>query len=256
VEGPLTRAGIPIGRRGAIAFDTASFTGGDNKVSALALALGVTMPFTGHTFLDVRVPFGVAIHETTNAALGNVMLGSHHVAQAGERMWLALGGAVGLTTLSGRSQDHAGYEPLGAARAYWDLHEYFPSILPIEGRMGIEKHVGLIILRGEIDPVLYIPIGRNSEFELAVQHAAEIQVGHWLGGGLRVQGIALPTFDNVDVRHAVARNLYVFSIEPFLTLERKYAFLRTGLVLPFDEELGPPLSHTWGFQLTAGLRVE
>jgi len=73
---------------------------------------------------------------------------------------------------------------------------------------------------------------------------------------LRVQGIALPTFENVDVRHAVARNLYVFSIEPFLTLERKYAFLRTGIVLPFDEELGPPLSHTWGFRLTAGLRVE
>ena len=77
-----------------------------------------------------------------------------------------------------------------------------------------------------------------------------------VGGGLRAQGMALPTFDNVGVRHAVARNLYVLAIEPFLAMERNLAFLRTGLLLPFDEELGPPLEHTWGFHLTMGVRAD
>jgi hypothetical protein len=39
-------------------------------------------------------------------------------------------------------------------------------------------------------------------------------------------------------------------------MERNLAFLRTGLLLPVDEELGPPLDHTWGFHLTMGVRVD
>jgi hypothetical protein len=191
-----------------------------------------------------------------DAALGNVSLGAHHVLRVGQRGWLSLGGGVGLATLSGQTHDHDGYEPLGASRGYWDLHEYFPTILPIQARVSAERHLGPLIVRGQVDPILSIPIGRNDEYEFALQHAAELQLGHSIGGGGRVQGVALPTFENVDVRHAGARNLYVLSIELFFVIERKLAFLRTGLMLPFDEELGPPLDHTWGFRLSAGVRME
>ncbi|WP_437831800.1 hypothetical protein [Sorangium sp. So ce1153] len=236
--------------------ETSSFTGGDSDVSGLAIALFARMPFAGHTFLDIRVPFGLAMDERTDAVLGNVMLGAHHIARAGRRLWLTVGGAVGLATLSGQTQHHSSYEPVGASRAYWDLHEYFPSILPIHARLGAEGHFGPLIARAQLEPVLYIPLGRNKEYEVAIQHAAELQIGHGIGGGLRVQGMALPTFDNVSVRHAVARNLYVLALEPFLTIERKLTFIRAGLLLPFDEELGPPLDHTWGFRFSAGVHVD
>ena len=255
-DGALGGGSVPRGRRGAIGVETSSFTGGDSDVSGLAIALFARVPFAEHTFLDVRVPFGLAMDERTDAVLGNVMLGAHHVGRVGRTLWLTVGGAVGLATLSGQTHDHDSYEPVGASRAYWDLHEYFPSILPIHARLGAEAHVGPLIARAQIEPVLYIPLGRNDEYEVAIQHAAELQIGHGIGGGLRVQGMALPTFDNVDVRHAVARNLYVLALEPFLAMERKLAFVRTGLLLPFDEELGPPLDHTWGFRFSAGVRVE
>lgn len=248
---------VPLSRRGAIGLETSSFTGGDGEVSGLSVALFARMPFAPHTFLDVRLPFGLAMAERTDAVLGNVTLGAHHVARVGRTFWLTVGGDVGLATLSGKTHDHASYEPVSASRAYWDLHEYFPSILPIHARLGAEAHVGsLMIGRFQLEPVLYIPLGRNKEYEVAIQHAVELQIGHGIGGGVRVQGMALPTFDNVSVRHAVARNLYVLAIEPFLAIERNLAFLRTGLLLPFDEELGPPLDHTWGFHFTAGVRVD
>ncbi|WP_438016595.1 hypothetical protein WMF18_38245 [Sorangium sp. So ce315] len=255
-DATLNRASLPLGRRGAIGVETSSFTGGDSDVSGLAVSLFARMPLAGHTFLDARVPFGLAIDERTDAVLGNVTLGAHHIARAGRALWLTVGGTVGLATLSGRTHDHRSYEPVGASRAYWDLHEYFPSILPVHARLGAEAHAGLLIARVQLEPVLYIPLGRNEEYELAIQHAAELQIGHGIGGGLRVQGMALPTFDNVSVRHAVARNLYVLALEPFLAIERRYTFLRAGLLLPLDEELGPPLDHTWGFRLGAGVRVD
>ncbi|WP_437588924.1 hypothetical protein [Sorangium sp. So ce1000] len=248
---------VPLSQRGAIGLETSSFTGGDGDVSGLSVVLFARMPFAPHTFLDVRLPFGLAMDERTDAVLGNVTLGAHHVAHVGRALWLTMGGDVGLATLSGKTHHHGSYEPVSASRAYWDLHEYFPSILPIHARLGAEAHFGpLMIARVQIEPVLYIPLGRNKEYEVAIQHAAELQIGHRIGGGVRAQGVALPTFDNVGVRHEVARNLYVLAIEPFLAMERDSAFVRTGLLLPFDEELGPPLDHTWGFHFTAGVRVD
>ncbi|WP_437316257.1 hypothetical protein [Sorangium sp. So ce385] len=255
-EGALGGGTVPLAQRGAIGLETSAFTGGDSDGSGLAVALFARMPFADHTFLDVRVPFGLAMDERTDAVLGNVMLGAHHVARAGRKLWITVGGAVGLATLSAQTHDHRSYEPVGASRAYWDLHEYFPSILPIHARFGAEVHLGPLIGRLQIEPLLYIPLGRNEEYEVAIQHAAEVQIGHGIAGGVRVQGVALPTFDNVGIRHAVARNLYVLALEPFLAIERKAAFLRAGLLLPFDEELGPPLDHTWGFHLTAGVRTD
>ncbi|WP_437966896.1 hypothetical protein WMF04_46270 [Sorangium sp. So ce260] len=254
--GVLGGGSVPRGQRGAIGVETSSFTGGDSDVSGLAVALFARVPFVEHTFLDVRVPFGLAMDERTDAVLGNVMLGAHHVGRVGRTLWLTVGGAVGLATLSGQTHNHDSYEPVGASRAYWDLHEYFPSILPVHARLGAEAHVGPLIARAQIEPVLYIPLGRNEEYEIAIQHAAELQIGHGIGGGVRVQGMAMPTFENVGIRHAVARNLYVLALEPFLAMEREAAFVRAGLLLPLDEELGPPLDHTWGFHFTAGVRTD
>ena len=255
-EPTLSRAGLPLGQRGAIGVDTASFTRGDGDSSGAAIVLAASMPFTGTTFFDARVPLGLSMDHRTDATLGNVMIGAHHVMRPGQRAWITLGGAVGLPMLSTDTHRNSGYEPPGAARGYWDLHEYFPDILPIHARLGGEIHVGPVIFRLALEPALYLPIGANDDFEEVVQQAVEVQIGHAIGGGLRVQGAAFPTFDDLDGRHETERDLFQLSLEPFLVLERKLAFLRTGLLLPIDRQLGPPLDHSWGFRLALGVRVE
>ena len=49
--------------------------------------------------------------------------------------------------------------------------------------------------------------------EFAFQHAAEIQVGHALGGGLRLQGVALPTFNDVYKNSYAEGDLYQLAME-------------------------------------------
>jgi hypothetical protein len=225
-------------------------------VSALALALAASVPFTGVTFLDVRVPLGITIDRGTDAVLGNITVGAHHVFRPGKRVWITAGGAIGLATLSADTHAHDSYEAPGAARGYWNLHEYFPDILPVQARAGIEGHLGPVLIRYKVEPAVYVGLNTNDEFELAVQQALEIQLGHAIGGGVRVQGAAFPTFDNLDVRHETERDLFQLAIEPFFQIERRLAFVRVGLLLPIDEELGPPLERSWGFRFSAGVRVE
>jgi hypothetical protein len=95
---------------------------------------------------------------------------------------------------------------------------------------------------------------------MTVQHAAEFQFGHAIGGGFRLQGVATPT-DEADA--------YQLAMEPFLSIERELGFLRLGLMLPLDKVLGPPLASidgdrrrnqdglgSWGLLIRTGLRFE
>jgi hypothetical protein len=252
----VSGAGLPLGKRGAIGLDTSSFTGGNGDISSIAIALAASMPLARVTFLDARVPLGLTMDRQTDAVLGNITMGAHHVFRPGKRVWITLGGAVGLATLSADTHDHHSYEAPGAARAYWNLHEYFPDVLPIQARAGLDWHLGPVLLRAEVEPAVYVGINTNDESEFAVQEAIEIQIGHALGGGVRVQGAAFPTFDNLDLRHETERDLFQLAIEPFVVLERRVAFLRMGLLLPIDAELGPPLERSWGFRFSGGVRVE
>jgi hypothetical protein len=272
------RGELPLGRRGQLAFDTASFTSGDGNLSALSMVLDTRFPIAKTTFVDARLPLGYAMGPGgSGTVLGNAMIGAHYVGRTGsKRTWWSVGGGFGLPLLI------AGPASTGAAamatvpRALWDLHEYTPEILPFNVDIWVETHIGdATLFRFEIEPVTTFPLGGGEEVELAIQHAAEIQFGHAIGGGLRLQGTAFPTFEETDNGSLATDDLYQLAFEPFFVIERRSAFLRTGLMIPVDEVVGPPFASVssdnnsglgnsglsdglgaWGFRLTAGMRIE
>jgi hypothetical protein len=204
----------------------------------------------------VRLPLGFTTDRTTNAVLGNVILGAHRVLSVGKTTWMSIGGGLGLPLLSGRSQRDAGFGGAQVPRAFWDIHEYMPSVIPLELRVGFEGEAGPVTLRGEIAPVVMIPLGDNEEIEVAIMHAVEAQIGHTIAGGLRLQGVALPTFGNVYRGGLAQGDLYQAALEPFFLVQQPRYFFRTGLMLPLDDVLGPPLVRSFGFRLGFGIRLE
>jgi hypothetical protein len=255
------RNDLPLGRRGAVALDTASTTHASGDLSAISIDLVTNMPVAKTTFFDVRLPFGWGTNRrSSDAVVGNIMVGAHHVFRQ-RSVWWILGGGLGVPLLSGRSQDEPGYESLAVPRALWNLHEVSADVLPIDLSGGVEAHFGDVLLRFELEPVFYAPIGRNDEPEFAIQHAGELQFGHAIGGGLRVQGVALPTFEHTRMASITERDLYQLAMEPFFVIERRLGFLRLGLMLPLDSFLGPPFAASgggggWGLRLSTGIRIE
>jgi hypothetical protein len=158
--------------------------------------------------------------------------------------------------MSSVSQENDNYEGPPAGRAYWDLHEFFPDILPLGGQFGVEWHTGGFILRGDFDLTGYAPIARNDDADATFQHAIELQFGHRIGGGLRLQGIWMPTFEDLDVSHSLEGTFYQAALEPFFVFEHRLMYLRLGIMMPLDEPLGPPFAEAWGFRLGTGIRIE
>ena len=249
-------AGLPLDLRGAIGLDTASFTDAGDALSAIAIRVVSSVPVARGAYFDVRLPLGFTTDRNTDAVLGNVILGAHGVLSIGKTTWMTIGGGIGLPLLSGRTQDNEGFGGAQIPRAFWDIHEYMASVVPIEMRVGIEGEAGPFTLRGELAPAIMIPIGGNDEAEVAIMHAIEAQVGHTIAGGLRLQGVALPTFENVYRGSAAEGDLYQAALEPFFLVQQPRYFFRTGMMLPLDATLGPPFSRSFGFRLGFGVRLE
>ena len=248
--------GMPLDLRGAIGLDTATFTDGGDAFSAVAIRMLASVPVARATYLDVRLPLGFTTDKTTNAVLGNVILGVHGAMAVGKTTWLSVGGALGLPLLSGGTQRDKGYAGAQVPSAFWNIHEYMPSIVPLEARLGIEGEAGPVTLRGELAPVIMIPIGRNDQVEVAIMHSFEAQIGHTFGGGLRLQGVALPTFERTARNSLAEGDLYQMAMEPFFVVQQPRYFFRTGMMLPLDSTLGPPLVGSFGFRLGFGVRLE
>ncbi len=247
---------IPLDLRGAIGLDTASFTDGGNAFSSVAIRVLASIPIARATYLDVRLPLGFTTDRTTNAVLGNPMLGVHGVMAIGKTTWLSIGGALGFPLLSAGTQRDNGYGGAQVPNAFWNIHEYMPSVLPLEARVAIEGEAGPITIRGEVAPVIAIPIGNNDQIEVVIMHAVEAQIGHTFAGGLRLQGVALPTFDRVRGGSFAEGDLYQMAMEPFFQVQQPRYFFRTGIMLPLDSTLGPPFVGSFGFRLGFGVRLE
>jgi hypothetical protein len=265
------RDGIPYARHGHFSLDTASFTLGGGELSSVSLVVASSFLLTDQLYFDVRLPLGYTMfNDRAQVALGNTMLGVRAVLPTSSgALWWVLGGGFGLPFLSSESQDIDAYAGPPIPRAFWDHHEYSPDTLPLEFDAAIEAHLGAVtILRFEVEPVTYFPLAGHEQVELVIQHAAEVQFGHAIGGGLRLQGVALPTFDETDIDVISEGDLYQFAMEPFFVIERRSALLRLGLMLPFDEILGPPLASlggrrslngglgAYGFKLAVGVRLD
>lgn len=247
---------LPAALRGGIGLETASFTYSEGDFSAVALGLVASVPLTRADFLDARLPMGLTMRTRTNAVLGNLEVGYHRILRPAKRVWLTLGASLGLPMIQSESQKQDNYEAPSAALAHYRLQDYLPETVPMGFQFGGEWLAGPFILRGELKLVGCFAGGRNGEPELIVPHSVEIQYGQRVGVGLRLQGVGLPTFGEIDMAHSIEGHLYQAAVEPFFVFEGKPMFLRLGLMMPLDEPLGPPFVDAWGFRMGVGVRVE
>jgi hypothetical protein len=252
----LVPAGLPLDLRGAIGLDTASYTDAGDAFTSIAIRLLASVPVARGAYVDVRLPMGFTTDRSTNATLGNVILGAHGVLSLGKTTWMAIGGGIGLPLLSGGTQRDRGFGGAQVPNAFWNIHEYMPSVVPIEARVSIEGEAGPVTIRGELAPVIMIPIGQNDQTEVAIMHSVEAQIGKTIGGGLRLQGVALPTYDRLDQSSPAEGDLYQLAMEPFFAVQQPRYYFRTGMMLPLDSTLGPPFSRSFGFRLGFGVRLE
>jgi hypothetical protein len=230
---PGVSHGVPLSRRGRIAVEAAGFTQESGDASLLALGLDVHIPVTQRTFIDARLPMP-----------GNIMLGASRVSKLGRGGFLSYGAQLGLPLVTNTRADD-----FSLPNGTWNVHEYDASFLPIKLGLGYERVTGLLEIRLDAEPVLLIPVGNSQEVNFVFQHAGELQFGHSIGGGLRVQGVA--------VTKGVFDDAYQLSVEPFFVVRRELGFARIGLMLPIDDSVaGPAFEQAWGLRLMTGLHID
>jgi hypothetical protein len=258
-----TAKGLPLAERGSLSLETSTalFTTKNAGTGAVLLDVVTGIPLTDRVIADVRLPItsvsvGGALRGVTS--VGNVMVGAHYVMNLDSHTWLTLGGALGIPL---NPRDFVG-AITSSAGAYWNLHEVYPGVVPIYARGALENHFDSIVLRMEAEPVFYAPytdgIGdvftgfRDVKAQFSIQHAVEVQFGGSFGGGLRLQGFLFPTNDGPFG----TGDLYQLAMEPFVFVEKSILFARLGVMLPLDEELGPPAKNLVGIRFAAGLRFD
>ncbi|MEZ4299884.1 MAG: hypothetical protein R3B70_33355 [Polyangiaceae bacterium] len=236
---PGLARGIPMSQRGHIALDAAGFTDDSGQDSLLAIAADVHIPVAQRAFIDARLPMAGYLP-------GNIMLGASRTSKLDARGFISYGAQLGLPLVQQRAL-YAFSLPNGT----WNMHEYTAHFMPIKLGFEYERMLGRYLeLRIDLEPILSIPIGNyGNNVAFTFQHAAELQVGHSVGGGLRVQGVA--------VTEDILRDAYQFSIEPFFVVRRNLGFARIGLMLPIDDSVaGPAFEQAWGLRLGAGLHID
>lgn len=255
---PASTHDLPSNLRGRFALDTASFTDGGDALSTIALRLLASVPVSQRVALDARLPLGLGLDNSTAAVLGNIMLGAHATLPVGTSTWVSVGGAVGVPLLSGRTQRSRAYAAAQVPNALWNLHEYTPSVVPVELRAAIEHVWEPLSLRAELAPVVMAPLGRNDQVEVAIMHAGEVEIGGVVAGGLRLQGVALPTFSQLKDTTFASKAAYQAAIEPFLAVQKPGYFLRAGFLLPLSDPLGYSSTGlgTYGVRLAAGVHLD
>lgn len=247
----VTKSGMPLDQRGMIGLDVAAFTpsgessqGGQSGLglrdTSVAIVVASRLQVAARGFVDVRLPLGII---DNRSFLGNITVGGHGVVKVGRRVWLMPGGRLGLPTYSSDSQRNGG-EAILVGRTGWDADEFRADVVPLALSFGVEAHFAESgIFRADIAPILGLPLGEGNDGVFAiVQNSLEIQYGHELGVGLRLQGLA-----PVDG--------YQVAAEPFFTMERGAAFFRGGIMMPMNAPFGPPFSVSWGARIALGMRL-
>jgi len=257
----ISAEGIPLSWRGLLGIEAGLYSN-VSDYTALGLTVIGDIPLVPKVFLTTRLPIGLGPDGgSTGAMLGNASIGARGVLRPGRRFWVGLGASLGFPFVTDANEPV--YEAPPIPHGLWNFHEYYPYTVPIAFGVDLEGQLDIgLVFRLEIEPVLMPPIGENGEgFEMTLQHAGEFQIGRDIGGGLRLQGVALPTFGEIDNRADFAYiendggDLYQFALEPFFRLERDRYMLRTGIMLPMDSQLGPPFASTWGLRLQLGMRL-
>lgn len=234
--------GVPMSRRGRIAVDAAGFTQESGDASLLALALDMHFPVATRTFIDARLPM-------SGIYPGNIMLGAGRVSKLGRGGFISYGAQIGIPLVTNRNADD-----FSLPHGTWNVHEYEAHAMPIKLGLGYERATRYLEIRVDLEPVFLIPVGDNDrDFDFAFQHAAELQIGHSIGGGLRAQGVAV----TAGVFPDFGGDAYQFALEPFFVVRRDLGFARIGLMMPIDDSVaGPAFVQAWGLRLMTGLHID
>ena len=250
----VTAKGLPFSQRGGLIVDVAAMRIANANAPIAAIDVIARIPIADGTFFDAILPIGFG-------AVGNPMVGVHHVFRPADRVWLNLGGAFGVPLINA-----SGFQGFQAARAFWDMQEFSPFTVPFVLRFGVEAHSSLFELRAQLEPAWGISVQPKNQFGgggggnhlVTVQHAFEVQVGHAIGAGLRYQGVAVPT-DTLQSNNASGNGFdrYQAAAELFFRLYHDPIFARLGLVLPINDPLGAPLgARSWGVRTQMGFNLD
>ena len=237
----VSATGLPWSQRGGIRLDVAGLLiKGNNRNPIATMNLGVDIPVRDRTFITTSLPF-------VFGALGNPMLGARHVYRPSDRLWIHASGAFGFPLVNIRN-----FDTFSMARGLWDMQDLAVKMIPFALKAGVEWHSGIVELRGEIDPVFGVSISEGDSHHFAIQHAIEAQIGHTIGGGLRYQGVGFGTKTNpLD-----GDDHYQGAFEPFFVVRKNPIFVRLGILLPADKQMGAPFDSTWGMRATMGWNLD
>lgn len=240
----MSAKGLPFALRGGLVVDVAAMRLADNNNPSAAIDIKAHIPVGDRTFLDAVLPIGFGV-------LGNPMVGAHHVFRPSDRLWISLGGAVGVPLVNSR-----GFEIFQVARSFWDMQEFASYTMPFAARLGIEGHVSIVELRAQLEPVWGISVKDREDHLFALQHAVEIQIGHVIGGGLRYQGTVVAT----EALDPISRgeDHYQGAFELFFRIQRDPLFARLGFTLPLDMPLGDydGDGRSWGVRGQLGFNLD
>lgn len=261
----VSAKGLPFSQRGGIVVDVAALrisapSGGTSFVSTAeplaSIDLAVHVPVLPHTFIDGNIPIGLG-------AVGNPMVGVHHVFRVSDRWSINLGGAFGFPVVANQN-----FLAFTQTKAFWDAQDFLVETVPFAVRTGLEGHVGIVELRFQLEPVFGVDIGdaptngqRTEGSFVALQHAFELQIGHTIGGGIRYQGVVSSldlNLSDLELQNTVSvtTDHYQGALEPFFRVYHDPIWFRLGLLLPLDSPLGTPFSTSWGARLAAGWNLD
>lgn len=237
----VTKEGYPITKRGHVSLEVAAMEvdsgfGSSSGTFFAATALDASARLTGGLFANLRFASGALLFP------GNMMAGADYLIKVGKANWITVGGALGIPL----AQDSQTL-PYSFANAMWNVHEFAPNYEPLRVDLGYEMVSKSWGLRIEVQPVFYFPYDQpGADVEAAFQHAVEVQYGHSLGVGLRLQGVA-STLTTDD---------YQAAVEPFVFLRRDVGFVRLGLMKTLDEDQSSPYREAWGARFSAGFHLD
>jgi hypothetical protein len=247
---------VPYDQRGGIYLATSSFAAGDQSFAGGSAVLHGDFHLTKHFFLDVTLPFAIS----TAVTIGNPTIEARGVIPVGRSAtnFIIVSGGLGIPILNDDTQRFEDAQVAAVvANGLWDMHLFSPWSVPIIGRFGSEHFFGrLALLRTDFDLVFNVPYGDNDEPEVQMQQGVELQLGQTIGGGLRLQTVILPTWEDTDNDQGYENDVFQLAMEPFFSYEGDVMAGRIGLMLPIDEALGPPFERGWGFRVGLGARFD
>ena len=244
----VTASGLPITRRGHVALDLSAM-----EITAGSGFAGPSALFVAGAAIDARARLKGALYANARFATGgfalpgNLMGGADYTITAAPKTWVTLGGALGVPLSQRGSSGTFGLPFYSHSNAGWNRHEYIANVVPLRLDGAFEMVRGDVGVRVEIQPVFMFPFDQQgADVEVLFQHAAEVQYGHSLGAGLRIQGVA-NSFGTGDD--------YQGAFEPFVFVRREMGYARLGLIKTLDEE-SPVYNEAWGMRLSAGFHLD